>query len=66
MIEDEYYVKCFKKEMEKYSSCLYKHTKKMYGHLYSDEQIATLVYNDAVEMFNKISFDLGVKINLFR
>ena len=45
-MKNKYYIRCFKKEIEEYWLCLYKAYKQTYGHLYSDEQIEVMTYND--------------------
>jgi len=45
-MKNKYYIRCFKKEIEEYWSCLYKAYKQTYGHLYSDKQIEVMTYND--------------------
>ena len=55
MIEDEYYVRCFKKDVAEYAYDLNMAYRRKYGHLYSEERINFMVYQDMTETFKFIS-----------
>ena len=54
MIEDEYYVKCFKKDVAEYAYNLNMAYRRKYRHLYSEEKINSMVYQDMTETFKFI------------
>ena len=61
MQDDEYHIPCFRKELQDYIDGAWDAYNRVYGHLYTTEQIAFIITNDVIKLLNKIDIGWSVK-----
>jgi len=61
MQNNEYYIPCFRKELQDYIDGAWDAYIRVYGYLYTKEQIAFAITNDTIELLNKINIGWSIK-----
>jgi len=57
MQEDRYYIRCFKADLQDYINAMWDAYDRVYGHLFTREEIARIITRDIIMLFACIDKD---------